>query len=295
MQTLASTVLTRTSNVTPESPGTWTNTSNPWNIPGGTNTYSNQMVQNSISFPSYGTTTFNGSLYVGGNMTFSSGNVVFNGPVTVVGSLNMSGSGTITFNSTVWAGSIQQSNNNTPIYGGALYVQGNYSFPGGSGNPTFDSTVYVGGNLTTAAGYVLTLPDSLYIKGNLSLSAGSNIITTATTSPQDDIVVNGTSIYLDGGTSLGSNYQPPLIIALNTTTITFDNGADTYAAIYAPSATVNMSGNAQLVGAIIGGTVNMVSGSPGITYNSKLATQSGIPSQGGSSTPSSITWDITNS
>jgi hypothetical protein len=314
----ASTVTT--SNPADQSSATWSPAANSsWYKQASHPSY---WVKQNVAFPSYGTVTFgspsvscpvyvggsmtfssssvtfNGPVYVIGNMTFSSGNVVFNGPVQVDGTIYMSGSGSLTFNDTVKAGAIQKTSSASPVFNKALYVTGDFTFPAGSGNPIFQSTVYVGGDLDAEAGYVLTLPDALYVKGDLILNAGS-YIKTAPTSPYKDIVVDG-NITMSGGTALGDVSQIPLIMDLTPgASITMSGGANAYAAIYAPGASVQMNGNAQLTGALIAKTITLGNGggSPGVTYDTDLINRSDLQGLGGNAgaAVNPLTWNISTS
>jgi hypothetical protein len=242
---------------------------------------------------------FNCPVYISGNLTFGSGNATFYGPVTVEGTIYMTGSGNITFHDTVTAGNIEKAGSSSPVFYDAVKVENDFTFPTGSGDPVFYSTLYIGGNLSSAAGYVITLSDALYVGEDLILEAGA-YIKTAPNSENKYIIVDG-DIKMTGGTALGDN-EIPLIINLpqplgTSTTITLDNGANAYAAIYAPYANATLLGNGQLHGAIIANTVTLGDGkgSPGITYNSSLINRDDIPNGGissGSGPASVETWDI---
>jgi hypothetical protein len=295
MSALRTTIIDRASDVTEVAPGPpWTRTSAQWTISTANETYEDEeKVQGNLRVTAtWGTITFNGPVYVNGNMTLNSNsNVVFNGPVTGNGTLSLGGSGDVTFNSDVSAGYITKSSSGSHVFNGKVKVIHDFTLSSGSGNPDFHDTVYIGGDLTAAAGYVITLPDALYIGGNLTLTAGSYIKTTPT-SPYKDIVVDG-DITTSGGTSVGNVDEIPLIICLNASA-----GGTVYAAIYAPNSTATFVGGASLNGAIIADTVNLPQGGPRITYNPDLANRTDFPGSGsssGSGEASITTWNITTS
>jgi hypothetical protein len=277
--------------------------------------YSNPInVSGNMTLSNTNYVRFDGTVCVGGNLSISGdAHVIFNAGVKIDGQLTMTGGGgTVTFNDTLTAGSIDYANGMSLYLNNNVKVNGNVSF-GTSGTTELKGTVYIGGNLSNTGARKLVSYKAMYINGNLSLTAGGYI--EKSSDPPDAtnkvIVVNG-NITQSGGTTLGNINQYPLIINLTPgATITMNSGAKTNAALYAPSASVSLNGNAQFYGSLIAGSINLGngSGSPGITWVSGLFSDitggsssgsggSGGGSGGGTAYPAVeasrqiITWDI---
>jgi hypothetical protein len=256
---------------------------------------------------------FNGTVCVGGNLTISGdAHVIFNAGVKIDGQLLMtSGGGTVTFNDTLTVGSINFTNGMTLLLNNDLKVTGNVNLASG-GTLDLKGTVYVGGNLSTSGARQLVSYKAMYVNGNLSLTNGGYIVKSTDTPDEINkvIVVNG-NITQSGGTTLGNTDQFPLIIDLTSgATISMSSGAKVNAALYAPSASVTLAGNAQFYGGMIAGSITLGtgSGSPGITWvdglfsditgGSGSGEEGGGGGEGGTAYPAVtagseiITWDI---
>jgi hypothetical protein len=228
-----------------------------------------------LSFTSSNYIVFDQQVCVGGNIIID-GNayITFNGGVKITGQLQMtSGGGTVTFNGTLTAGSINYSNGMTLALNNNVKVLGNFN-PGSGGSMNIAGTLYVGGNLTVTGGRIITACDAVYVVGDISLQNGAYIInSTAAANSHNKVIIANGNISMSGGTALGNTNQIPLIIDLNTSaTITMNQGAVCWAALYAPDSAVLLAGNAQVTGAVVAKNITLGdgSGSPGITYLSGL-------------------------
>jgi hypothetical protein len=190
-----------------------------------------------------------------------------------------SGSGVITFNGTLSAGSINYSGGMSLNLNSSTRVLGNFS-AGSGGALNLTGTLFVGGDLAVSGARQIIANDAVYIGGNLTLSNGGYIInSTADANGHNKIIIVGGNITTSGGTSLGNVNQIPMIVDLNANaTINMSAGATTYAALYAPDASVTLLGNAQFYGSLIAKNITLGngSGSPGITYYSNLDQRSDI-------------------
>jgi hypothetical protein len=182
-------------------------------------------------------------IQVTGNMTFTSANyVVFDNTVTVGGSISINNAGSVTFNAPVKVGLDFTENNGVAI--------------------NMASTLYVGGTLTVNNGVGMISGDAIYVGGSdavpgnqppaLSLNNGAYIQTTAN-SPHKDVIAMG-DVAMSGGTALGIN-QVPFVMTPNN--FSLSNGAQVYAAVYAPNANFTATGNTRLYGAIVANSASL--------------------------------------
>jgi hypothetical protein len=140
------------------------------------------------------------------------------------------------------------------------------------GTNTLTGGNYETGNFTLHNGEVLKLlGDSwLWVKGNLNMDGNSTVIMTNSTNHfRLTIYVSG-SLSSSGTWSKGVDPQDLIIYGLPTCKVaSITTGSAMQAVIYAPSADLNIQGNADFFGSITANTV-LMNGTPGFHYDENL-------------------------
>jgi hypothetical protein len=143
---------------------------------------------------------------------------------------------------------------------------------GATFTPPTPTTVVSMGNVTANGGATIHLNAGIYEINSISLNGNSNlVIDSGPVIFRVEGAGVGTPISLNGGnvsntTYVSSNLQ---FIYGGTGVVRTNGGAATSMLIYAPNAEVDLSGNANFYGAIVGGTVE-VSGGAKIVYDRAL-------------------------
>jgi len=289
-------------------------------VAGGTPYPSGLTVKNqsNISFPRI---TVNGNLefsnvntgivftdqvYVTGNIYFKSGtqSLHFMGPVHAGGNVYTgSGSGTIVFHDKLFAGTMSLNAAYSFTFSGPVKCAGNLTV-GNSATTSFGSTIYAGGNFSYGGASSLGISDDMYIGGALILSNSARII-----GPYK-VVVRG-NITLSGAAALTADEIPFFIVppasttpaipsGVDPATISIQNSAYASAAIYAPTASLTISGASRLYGSVICKSA-AISNSAQIVYISGLNDRDDVQEPGNPGTPgipgipeglNLISWDI---
>ncbi|MCC7417101.1 MAG: pilus assembly PilX N-terminal domain-containing protein [Acidobacteria bacterium] len=181
-------------------------------------------------------------------------------PATCAGTTAGAGSGlTVTPNgATINWGNLSLSGGGKIVINGGAYNLNSVSVSGG-------------GSITTNGSIAMTVKNSMSVSGggSLNINSGSavamNIVTTATATP----------ISLSGGALVNNTMDPAnfVIQYAGTGTFAMSGGAKQAMVVYAPNATINLSGGSSIYGAVVGKTLND-SGGTTIYYDRHLASNS---------------------
>jgi hypothetical protein len=140
---------------------------------------------------------------------------------------------------------------------------------------TLQSGVYNFDTLLISNGATINVPSSGYVVINILNSSGS-----------------ATPFTTNGGTVINSGGDPNNVtfVYAGSNSIDLDNGASMFATVYAPNATVEVSGNGALYGAIVGKTFTF-SGSGHVVYDTHLASEAPHVTYGSSTVTSTAHLD----
>jgi hypothetical protein len=193
--------------------------------------------------------------------------------LTVTGDLYINGSLTI------------NSNANFSITGN-LYVTGSISLTGNN-NLNLGGTLYVGGLLTASANESVILGGPVYVVQNINM--GGN--TSAPLQGGYPVVAGGTVAL--GGNSQLSLANIPMVISLSSSSpaITTDGNGYVSGVLYAPNGTIEMSGNSEVYGAVVGQAINCDANNS-VEYISNLSSLN-LPGGASAGSLTIFTWAIT--
>lgn len=126
------------------------------------------------------------------------------------------------------------------------------------------SAITLGGNSTLD----LNGPLTLHVDGDFSLSGNSSIITSGDVT----IYQNGRKLLISGGSIVNANKAPDSLVIYGTAglqAVSLSGNSDLHALVYAPTASVKLSGGQSIFGSIIGNTVD-ISGGSSVHYDESL-------------------------
>lgn len=236
------------------------------------NSYDSQVAAyDPLTAGSNGDVGSNGNITLNGTPTTVSGDVVAGGTISTTGSV------TVTGDSTQGAPPVETANVDCPPPGftpGALIPPGpGVSYNQGTGNL----------QITAGANLVLSAPPSppgYYYFSSVTLVGGSTLSIAPGTLHVDVFISQTLSI--TAGTIVNTSAQPTQLsiwgCGTSTTNWTLTGGSGSYFAVYAPNHQVNISGNADIWGSVVGNEIN-VGGGARVHYDEALGRLRGNPNK----------------
>ena len=164
--------------------------------------------------------------------------------------------------------------------------------------PTNAQTVVSLGNVQINAGAVIHLNAGIYelnsitSSGNMTIQIDSGPVVFRVNGKNADGSEMAVPIDLTGGSLIGSNFKPENLqfVYGGSGTLKINGGSSTALLVYAPNATVNLLGNSDFYGSIVGATVNDTGGAH-IHYDRNLG---GWAMTEGNPTMTSFSWSSSN-
>jgi len=138
---------------------------------------------------------------------------------------------------------------------GALSLANGVSKTLSAGSYHYTSVNLTGGTTLTLNGAI-----TLHIDGNLTISNGSKIVIA---SGSATLYVNGQKIDITGGAIVNSTQDPRNLTVYGGSglqTVSLSGGANLYGQIFAPAATITISGGQVTFGSLVGSAINMSNG-----------------------------------
>lgn len=213
-----------------------------------------------VSYPVYDTYT-----YIPGTATINCSWININRPLHVNGSLAISGGAAVNDTTLYVNGNLSIGNKAT--IRGKVYVNGDLTISGGSPVCTLDGEIYVTGNINF--GNSFTGSGSLYAGGNITMSGSANVMDGVVFTEKtvnfgnsfkgEGYVIAGQNINFSGGLTQVDTAGTVCVYS-RSGNIQMPSGSTVINGIvYAPMGTVQMAGNINVSGSIVG---NVVSGVP---------------------------------
>jgi hypothetical protein len=117
--------------------------------------------------------------------------------------------------------------------------------------PTVPTTAVNLGNLSVNGGTTMILPGGTYLMSSLSITGNGNL----QFSGPATVYLTGTANIAGNGISTANNLPSNLIFnVVGNNSVAYSGNGNFYAGIYAPDASVNVSGNGQVFGAVVANT-----------------------------------------
>jgi hypothetical protein len=214
--------------------------------------------------------TISGSVSLYGNVSIGSGCAVASG-------YSQSGSPTVTGTKTAQTSNRVLTSVTVPTVG---TNQGNKSVSSHGTLALATNQTY--GNINASGGSHVVLNAGTYVVNSISLSGNSDLQLAST----PVLIYVKTSMDITGGTVTNPTLRAPnlvFMVANTATSVKVSGGTESSFAVYAPDTNVQISGNADIFGAIVGKQVSN-SGTPKIHYDKALGGFAGPFTCGGATT-----------
>jgi len=236
---------------------------------------SDEYIQQDLDINTGASITWGGSVYVGDELKVngSGATFTFEGPVVVMGDVTLQ-NGHVIFEDSLWVAdgsSLNMQGSATAEFRGPVRVGGDLDLHS-SGSVSFDSTIYVGNDFLVWGSRTLDISDSVYVGGNLELNGSSQI------SGGETVVVLG-DVDAPGATKLGSAADLPFML-IPTGDFTVTGSGFVSALVYAPEASVSLSGSASVYGAVVCSSIS-ITGSAQVEYPVDVEDREELPGGGG--------------
>ncbi len=244
---------------------------------------------------------FTSSEHVSGNMGINTGtSIVFTGSLHVDGNLTINSSGeTFTFEGPVVVGGVLTVQNGHAVFQDSLWTGGDLALTG-SGAATFGGPVRVGRDLKLGSGGAVSFGSTICVVRDLLTSGSREVQLGGDAHVGRHVTLNGSSkfvgghtivaignVTLTGSTRIEDVDDLPFIVS-PTGSFSVSGSGYASAAVYAPEATVSLTGSAKVYGAIVCDSIS-ITGSASIEFPVSLRDRTDFPGgEDGAGRPESL-------